>query len=849
MKIKGFKILKLLLVTAVIISLSIASAFSFTSCCLIPEAIKNIISGIEGSISEDISEEEEVLPDEELPVTEEEEPEKVITPPQEFTGTPASYLVSTLKVPGQAIDVDVGKEYAYLTNDLGVLYIIDIRDKENPEIVGKCSGITAANIVIVDGSYAYISYADWITGEQDYYTECGFYIVDISDERNPVVIGDYNTGENNKKTVYGLYIEGDFAYINTNIWGEDEVESALEIVDIKDRAAPKMVSSIEVAGAPASVCVKGNFAYINTNMYDVEEDEYLEESELYVINIKDKKAPVIVGLTSVPSNSWGMYAMDGFVYISSNVLDPDTEKYENSSLQIIDVSDSLNPVALGKVVIPGGAWEIDAIDSFIYVSDLDGGLYVVDIEDSASPFIVDSLNTIGDSYDITISGNYGYMADGFNGMLIVRLSDESAEKEGFFIDTDENVNYPPKAYIDVFGDEASGDYYEAKNPVYFSAAASFDPDRDELEYSWEVEGSHYSDGESTSYMFEEPGEYEVTLVVSDGVESDEVTETVKIIEKELCTTPTAEHSFTVEIEYKLVNNGPVKLTDIECFMRTPQTYYPYQIINDSTPSLKDTDEYYDDNWNLLTHFEFDGDLGVGEELIATIESDVTMYEFNFIITSNEDLEYDADDEDLKTYTKDDLFVDSDSPAIYETARDVTRGETNPVAAAKKLYDFVTGELHYDYPRAEEGDYEFMYASEILEVGKGVCADYAILYTALLRSVGIPARLAAGIPIYTILSFGENEIDVGHAWVEVKFPGYGWIPVDITMEDEFLSNNYYMDIATEKGPGYLYENTTMDWGSYYYDGFKYEWDGDERPDVEQSFIYRIKGLNMWDLILD
>ena len=249
MKIKGFKILKLLLVTAVIISLSIASAFSFSSCCLIPEAVKNIISNIEGSVSEDISEEEELL------VTEEEEPEKVITPPEEFTGTPASCLVSTLKVPGQAIDVDVGKEYAYLTNDLGVLYIIDIRDKENPEIVGKCSGITAANIVIVDGSYAYISYADWIIGEEDYYTECGFYIVDISDERNPVFIGDYNTGENNKKTVYGLYIDEDFAYINTNIWGEDEVESALEIVDIKDKAAPKMVSSIEVAGAPASVSV------------------------------------------------------------------------------------------------------------------------------------------------------------------------------------------------------------------------------------------------------------------------------------------------------------------------------------------------------------------------------------------------------------------------------------------------------------------------------------------------------------------------------------------------------------------------------------------------------------------
>ena len=70
----------------------------------------------------------------------------------------------------------------------------------------------------------------------------------------------------------------------------------------------------------------------------------------------------------------------------------------------------------------------------------------------------------------------------------------------------------------------------------------------------------------------------------------------------------------------------------------------------------------------------------------------------------------------------------------------------------------------------------------------------------------------------------KEIDIGHAWVEVKFPGYGWIPIDITNEDYFMSENYYLDITTERGPGYLYENTTMDWSSYYYDGFLYSWNG-------------------------
>jgi len=47
---------------------------------------------------------------------------------EEFSGVPNSYPVSKLKVPGQAIDVDISGNYAYLTNDLGVLYVIDVKE-------------------------------------------------------------------------------------------------------------------------------------------------------------------------------------------------------------------------------------------------------------------------------------------------------------------------------------------------------------------------------------------------------------------------------------------------------------------------------------------------------------------------------------------------------------------------------------------------------------------------------------------------------------------------------------------------------------------------------------------------
>lgn len=48
----------------------------------------------------------------------------------------------------------------------------------------------------------------------------------------------------------------------------------------------------------------------------------------------------------------------------------------------------------------------------------------------------------------------------------------------------------------------------------FSAAASYDPDRDPLQFDWQVDGQAFS-GESLSYTFEQPGTYTVQLKATD----------------------------------------------------------------------------------------------------------------------------------------------------------------------------------------------------------------------------------------------------------------------------------------------------------------------------------------------
>ena len=65
--------------------------------------------------------------------------------------------------------------------------------------------------------------------------------------------------------------------------------------------------------------------------------------------------------------------------------------------------------------------------------------------------------------------------------------------------------------------------------------------------------------------------------------------------------------------------------------------------------------------------------------------------------------------------------------------------------------------------------------------QGYCLHYASTMAILLRSAGIPTRLAEGYLPADRSASGREQLksDGAHAWVEVFFPGFGWIRFDPT----------------------------------------------------------------------
>jgi transglutaminase-like putative cysteine protease len=70
--------------------------------------------------------------------------------------------------------------------------------------------------------------------------------------------------------------------------------------------------------------------------------------------------------------------------------------------------------------------------------------------------------------------------------------------------------------------------------------------------------------------------------------------------------------------------------------------------------------------------------------------------------------------------------------------------------------------------------EFLTRSKV-----GFCEHYSSAMAVLVRSLGIPARIAAGFRVGTLQDDGSYLVHASdvHVWVEVRFAGYGWLPFE------------------------------------------------------------------------
>ncbi len=136
-----------------------------------------------------------------------------------------------------------------------------------------------------------------------------------------------------------------------------------------------------------------------------------------------------------------------------------------------------------------------------------------------------------------------------------------------------------------------------------------------------------------------------------------------------------------------------------------------------------------------------------------------------------------------------LYVESNHPKIQALAQELTRDfKGTRLEMAQKIASLVNKLIVFDDDMMDENTITPLKASQILERGGGVCQHFAILYAAIARATGLPARVISGYALEARQSFG-------HAWNEVEIQDGVWLPLEPQFKNLFSMKYWqYLPLA-------------------------------------------------------
>lgn len=120
------------------------------------------------------------------------------------------------------------------------------------------------------------------------------------------------------------------------------------------------------------------------------------------------------------------------------------------------------------------------------------------------------------------------------------------------------------------------------------------------------------------------------------------------------------------------------------------------------------------------------------------------------------------------------------PRIRQLAEQITAAATSNYDRAAAIERHLRSQFGYTLDLGNPGDDPLAWF--LFERRMGHCEYFASAMTVMLRTLGIPARYVTGFLPGEFNDVGNDFIvraSDAHSWVEVYFPGYGWIPFDPT----------------------------------------------------------------------
>lgn len=196
-------------------------------------------------------------------------------------------------------------------------------------------------------------------------------------------------------------------------------------------------------------------------------------------------------------------------------------------------------------------------------------------------------------------------------------------------------------------------------------------------------------------------------------------------------------------------------------------------------------------------------------------------------------------EEPSFHTEEELPHIAFTPYVRAIRDELTAGAKDPLEKAWRIYDYMTGNMHYSY----QPPYILMeqIPEKCLRDLTGDCGVFALAFITLLRSCGIPAVWQSGIACC------DRPVPGSHDWARFYIAPYGWLQSDVTWGMtaakqglEKLRRFYFCNIdpsrmAANNAFQAPFAEPKRHWRNDPYDNQRGELETDDRGFTESDFV--------------
>lgn len=289
-----------------------------------------------------------------------------------------AWLEGTLQTGGFAIDLVASDGYLYVANSRDGVRIGRVSNEGTVEWIGHVQtsvardlALNGSNLILADG-------------------DSGIKVIDVSDPRNPVVIG----GMDSPFFQSAIVTQGDYAYTAGGLGGA-------EVYDISNPRSPKLVWREEFSEV-RGVHVDRDHLYL-ADGYD----------GFRIYSIADKK-PAFVSIYDTPGWNDDVFVVGDRAYLSDG----------GKGIRIIDIADRSNPRDIGAAELGTLVRNVHARGDMLFAACHTKGIKAIDISDASEPFETAKYQTVDDGRGVYVDDRFVYLASGSGGVYIFRYHDE-----------------------------------------------------------------------------------------------------------------------------------------------------------------------------------------------------------------------------------------------------------------------------------------------------------------------------------------------------------------------------------------------------------------------------------------